>query len=205
MNMRTLTIVFASLLVAALGATPARAATTTHLVRSGSAAHMHVSSVSDDGCVETSMSMDAISAVTRPDGTTSAELDLFLLRIDVCQGIFEFAFPFLPLTNEFQTSNGGQNASLNITVPIETRAFDGISRTRVLSANVQLGSIGQSFSGASSTRFNFFGERIVMSGHSVSATAEVTGGQISLDGQPLLPDAASSIETFMQVTVDITH
>jgi len=203
MNMRTLTIVFASFLVAALGPTAARAATTTHLVESGTGAHIHVSFFSDDGCIGIAMTLDPATSITRQDGTTSSGLTISLFRDDFCNGIFEFAFTTVPLTNEFQTSPGHHSASLNVTVPVETFDFDGVVRTRVVSANVQLQGGNDNTTGISKSRFNFGGLRIVSSGRSVSTLADVTG-QISLDGQPLLPDAAASIETSMSVTVDIT-
>jgi len=203
MNMRTLSIVFASFLVVALGPTAARAATTTHLVESGTGAHMHVSFFSDDGCIGIAMTLDPATSVTKSNGTTSSAMSVFLLRDDFCAGIFEFAFTTVDLTNEFQTSPSRRSASLNITVPIQTFDFDGVIRTRVMTANVQLQGGSDNVAGISKSRFNFGDLRIVSSGRSVSTIAETTG-QITLDGQPLLPDAAASIETSMSVTVDIT-
>jgi hypothetical protein len=104
---------------------------------------------------------------------------------------------------QLELSKGGQTASLNINVPIQTFDFDGVFRTRALVANVQFQSVGQSLSGISSSRFNGGGVRIVQSGHSTSSIAEATG-QISLDDLPLSPDNAS-IETFMNLTVDTTR
>ena len=50
--MQTLKIVFASFLVVALGPGAARAATTTHLVESGTGAHVDASYTSPDFCIE---------------------------------------------------------------------------------------------------------------------------------------------------------
>ena len=91
-------------------------------------------------------------------------------------------------------------------MPIQTFDQDGNSYTRVVVANLQLQGTSDSTSGLSTSRFTATGLRIVSSGHSVSTMANVTG-QISVDGQPLLPDGSvvGSIEKSMSVTVDITQ
>jgi hypothetical protein len=87
-------------------------------------------------------------------------------------------------------------------VPIETFDFDGNLHDRVIVANVQLQSTPDVTSGMSTSRFVGTNARFISSGHSVSNVATVTG-QVSLDGQPLLPDGVGSIETSMSVSVDI--
>ena len=205
--MRTLAIVFASFLVAAVGPSGARAATTTHLVESGTGAHVNVSSLSADGCIQIGLTLDPATSITRGNGgTSSAGLVASLFRDDFCNGIFEFGSAFVNLTsNQFQTSAGNHTASLNVTVPIDTFDFDGVVRTAVVVANVQLQGGNDTTSGLTTSRFSGGNLRIVSSGHSVSTMAPVTG-QISVDGQPMLPDGSviGGIETSMSVSVDIT-
>src|SRR5262245_15233113 len=149
MTMRTLEIVFASFLVAVVGPSAARAATTTHLVESGTGAHVHVSTVSSDGCVETGVILDPATSVTRQNGGTSSGLVAVLMRFDSCTGFSEFGSAFVTLTNEFQTNAGNHTASLNVTVPIETFDSDGGVSSRVVAVNVQLQSSGDTTAGLS--------------------------------------------------------
>jgi len=203
--MRTLEIVFASFLVAALGSSAARAATTTHQVQSGTGAHVNASVATPDFCVETGVVIDAATSVTKQNGGTSSGASVSLFRSDNCNGIFEFGFASIDLTNQFQTNPGNHTATLNVTIPVETFDSEGVARTRVVVANVQLQSTGDTTSGLSTSRFSGGTLRIVSSGHSVSNLANVTG-QVSVDGLPFLPDgsAAGSIETSMSVSVSIT-
>ena len=203
--MRTLEIIFASFLVAALGPSPASAATTTHLVESGTGAHVNASLTTPDFCIETSLTLDPATSITRPDGGTSSGMSISLFRDDFCNGTFEFGFTTVNLTNEFQVSPGNHSATLNVTVPVQTFDFDGVVRTRVVVANLQLQGTADTTSGSSTSRFVGGNTRIVSSGHSVSNGATVTG-QVSVDGLPFVPDGAvvGSIETSMSVTVDIT-
>jgi hypothetical protein len=203
MNMQTLKIVFASFLVVALGPGAARAATTTHLVESGTGAHVDASYTSPDFCLEISVSLDPATSITRQNGGTSSGMTVVLFRDDFCNNIFEFGFTTVSLTNEFQTSSGNHTATLNVTAPIQTFDFDGGVHDRVLVANVQLQSTADNTSGSTTSRFVGSNSRFISSGHSVSNLASVTG-QVSLDGVPLLPGASGSIETSMSVNVDIT-
>jgi len=203
--MRTLKIVFASFLIAALGPSAARAATTTHFVQSGTGAHVNASVTTPDSCVETSVIIDAATSVTRQGGGTSSGASVSLLRFDMCNDIFEFGFASVDLTNQFQTNSGNHTATLNVTIPVETSDTDGVDRTRVVVANVQLVSTGDTTSGLTTSRFSGGTFRFVSSGHSVSNLANVTG-QVSVDGVPFLPDGAAvgSIETSMSVSVSVT-
>jgi len=202
--MRTLFIVFAGFLATVLGPTAARAATTTHQVVSGTGVGLNAGFTSADGCVQITLDIDAATSITRQNGGTSSGLDSSMFYYDFCNNIFEFGFTTIPLTNEFQTGSGNQSASLNVTFPIQT--FGDDSHTRVVTANLQLQGTSDTISGASSSRFSGGNLRIVSSGHSVSRMANVTG-QITVDGQPLLPDGSvvGTIETSMSVSVDITQ
>lgn len=204
--MRTRGVILAGFLVAALGPGAARAATTTHLVESGTGADVQVSAGSADGCVSIGVVLDPATSITRPDGGTSSGVSVIVFRDDFCNGTFEFGFTTVNLTNEFQTSPGTHSATLNVTVPIQTFDFDGNATNRVVAANVQLQSTADTTSGLSTARFAGSGLRVVSSGHSVSNVATVTG-QVSLDGQPLLPDGfvTGAIETSMSVTVDVSQ
>ena len=204
--MRTLGIVFSGFLAAALGPTAARAATTTHQVVSGTGADLDASFSSADGCIQITLSLNPATSITRQNGGTGSGLDADMFRDDFCNNTFEFGFTTISLTNEFQTGPGNQSASLNVTVPIQTFDQDGNPHTRVVVANVQLQGTSDTTSGLSTSRFTASGSRIISSGHSVSTVANVTG-QISVDGQPLLPDGSvvGSIEKSMSVTVDITQ
>jgi hypothetical protein len=204
MNMRPLGILLASFLVAALGPSTARAATTTRLIQSGTGAHVHASLTTADACLEIGVILDPGTSITRPNGGTSSGVSVTLFRNDFCNGVFEFGFTSVSLTNEFQTSAGNHAATLNVTVPIQTFDLDGVVRDRVVVANLQLQGTADTTSGHTTSRFSGGSLRIVSSGHSVSNLANVTG-QISLDGLPLLPDGSvvGSIETSMSVTVDI--
>jgi hypothetical protein len=204
MNMRTLGIVFASFLVAALGSGAAHA-TVTNLVESGTGANITASSISADGCVEYSLSLDPATSITRGNnGGTSAGMQIILFRDDFCNSIFEFGFTTVNLTNEFQTGPGNNSATLNATVTIQTFDFDGNVHDRVIVANVQLQGTSDNTAGVTSSRFVNGKFRSVSNGHSVSTIADVTG-QISVDGQSTLPDGAGSIETSMNVFVTITQ
>jgi hypothetical protein len=206
MNMRTLGIVFfAGFLVAALGPGAARAAPTTHQVISGTGATVNTFLTSADGCIQIAVFLDPATSISRQGGSTSMGLEASMFRDDYCNGIFEFGFTTVSLTNEFLTTPGNKSATLNVTVPIQTFDLDGNTYNRVVVANVQLQATSDTTSGLSTSRFSGSGQHIVSSGHSVSTVANVTG-QISLDGQPLLPDGSVSgtIETSMSVGVDIT-
>jgi hypothetical protein len=203
--MRTAKLLIAAVTILILGPTAARAATTTHLVQRGSTANVQVSNLSADGCIQIGLNLSATTSVTRSDGTTSAGLIASLFRDDFCNGIFEFGAAFVPLTNELQLGNGNKTATLNLTVPIDTFDLDGNVRTRVVSASVVLSSTSDTTSGMSHARFSNGNITVVSSGHSVTNDATVAG-QVSLDGQPLLPDgfAFGSIETSVSTMVDIT-
>ena len=206
--MRTLGIVFAGFLVAALGSGIARATTTTtHLVESGTGADVDVNYNSPDFCTGISLTLSPVSSVTRgKNGGTSAGMQVELFFDNFCTGEFEFAFTTLDLTNEFQTGPGNNTATLIGTFPIQTFDFDGNTFNRVIVANLQLqATSGDTTSSMTKSRFDSgSGFRTVSSGHSVSNGANVTG-QVSIDGLALLPSGSTmgDIQTSMNVSVDI--
>jgi hypothetical protein len=205
MNMRTLGIVFAGFLVAALGPGAARAATT-QVVESGSGASIDTFFTSADQCIQIAVFIDPATSVTRgPNGSTGSGMDLSMFYDDLCNDIFEFGFTTVGLTNEFQMGNGNHSATLNVTVPITTFDDFGGGTDRVVVANVQLQATSDTSSGNTQSRFDSgSGLKDISNGHSVSTVANVTG-QISVDGLQLLPagSVTASIETSMNVFVSL--
>jgi len=206
MNMRTHGIVFAGFLVAALGSGAARAATTTHVVASGSGASINTFFTSADGCIQIAVFMDPATSVTRgPNGSAGAGMDLSMFYDDFCNNIFEFGFVTPSLTNEFQLSNNNHSATLNVTVPITTFGEED-SHDRVVVANVQLVATSDTSSGNTQSRFTSGGLKEISNGHSTSTVANLTG-QISVDGLQLLPDGfvTAEIDTSMNLSVFLTR
>jgi hypothetical protein len=204
--MRTLGIVFAGFLVAALGLGAARAATTTQVVASGSGASINTFFTSADGCIQISVFMDPATSFTRgPNGSTGAGMDLSMFYSDFCNSIFEFGVVTPSLTNEFRLSNGNHSATLNVTVPITTFGEEG-SHDRVVVANVQLQATSDTTSGNTQSRFTGSGLKNISNGHSVNTVANLTG-QISVDGLQLLPSGfvTAEINTSMNVSIFITR
>lgn len=203
--MRTLGIVFAGFIVAALGPIAARAATT-HVVASGSGASINTFFTSADGCIQIAVSMDPATSVTRgPNGSTGAGMDLSMFYNDFCNDIFEFGFVTPSLTNEFQLTNSNHSATLNVTVPITT--FGEVdSHDRVVVANVQLQATSDTSSGNTQSRFTSGGLKSVSNGQSTSTVANLTG-QISVDGVQLLPAGfvTAEIDTSMNVSIFLTR
>ena len=203
--MRTSGIVFAGFLVAAFGSGAARAATTTHVVESGSGASINTFFTSADGCIQIAVFIDPATSVTRGSGPASAGMDLSMFYDDLCNDIFEFGFVTTSLTNEFQLGNGNHSATLNVTVPITTFGEED-QHDRVVVANVQLQATSDTSSGNTQTRFEGSGLKEISNGHSTSTVANLTG-QISVDGIQLLPDGfvTASIETSMSVSLFLTR
>ena len=203
--MRTLGILFAGFLVAALGPADARAATT-QVIASGSGASINTFFTSADGCIQIAVFMDPATSVTRgPNGSTGAGMDLSMFYNDFCNDIFEFGFVTPSLTNEFQLGNGNHSATLNVTVPITT--FGEVdSHDRVVVANVQLQATSDTSSANTQSRFTSGGQKDIMNGHSVSTVANLTG-QISVDGLQLLPAGfvTAEIDTSMSVSIFLTR
>jgi hypothetical protein len=204
MKMRTLDLMIAGFVIAALAPSTAGAATTSHLVAKGSSADVQVANISADGCIQIGVNLTAATFVSRPDGSSGSELVAGLFLDDFCNFTHESGFTFIPLTNEVQIGNSA--ATLNVTFTIET--FDDLGNgpfTHTISANVQLAGTNDTTSGLSLSRFRGGGAHVVSNGRSVSNFATV-GGQVSVDSQPLLPDgfASGSIERSMNVIISVT-
>jgi hypothetical protein len=182
----------------------AKAVPTQHFTERGTGIDVDVFGNSADGCVSLSVQISASTSMTRPDGGTSSGMVASVFRDDFCAGTFEFGAAFVSFTTELQVSNNNHGASLTFTIPIDT--FDEFGSTsHTLSANVQLQSGSDTTASTSHVKIGGDTIKIVTNGHSVAADATVTG-EVSFDGQPLLPQgfASGNIESSMSSSTDIS-
>src|SRR5262252_8268446 len=112
--MRTLKVIIAGFVAAALAPSAGHAATTTQFFSRGVGIDADVGYVTPDGCTAISVSIDADTPVDRPDNTSGGEAVVAVFRDDICNFTFhEVGFGFIPFTTELTMGSGNRSATFN--------------------------------------------------------------------------------------------
>src|SRR5215471_11354107 len=217
--MRTSKLILAfGAVLAAFAQSPAQAASTSHLVISGTAAEIHLGAwqpPTPDGCVASlNVSLTAATSVGHSDygGFNGAGANGFITSYH-CDGTVEYGYIDVPLSSGIAT--GPHSVTVNATIVVTMIVFDQffnfigtVDRTLVASSLVfdTQSSNTDSFKYHHHSRFPTF--KSVSDGHSVQKDATVSGS-LTFDGQSLLDPTSSAydanIGTSHQVYVTVNR